>query len=41
MKGLKEVSIINKVFGDLYYDQTMSEYHTKYCIAETLVNRLD
>ncbi len=29
---LKDVGIINKVFGDLYYEQTMSEYHTKYCI---------
>ncbi|MGO4942623.1 hypothetical protein ACTQ5R_08280 [Ruoffia tabacinasalis] len=29
---VKDRGVVNKVFGDLYYEQTMSDYHTNYCI---------
>lgn len=28
----KNRGVVNKVFGDLYYEQTMSDYHPNYCI---------
>lgn len=29
----KRINVVNKVFGDLYYDKSISEYKEKYCIV--------
>ena len=30
IKSMMGINVVNKVFGDLYYEQAMSEYHTNY-----------